>query len=210
MANFNGYGQPAADLLRMNAGRTAREQIHDSARILFDYRDTTRFEQEYSNRIANIRFSNISTPDSFRSNQAGEAEGHIAHPPAWHCSKIKHASRHYNSKRFDLHFLCKRIYSLLIYDPNLSSTIYEVLADTNGDRLEIEDTQPHDLEAMIDLNNNQPPPFLINHEDNHVNEDATLYNIANENVIPIDLQIGIGQNVQIQNDGDAPEEANDG
>ncbi|CAF1420255.1 unnamed protein product, partial [Rotaria magnacalcarata] len=167
MANLNDYGQPAADLLRMDAGRTANEQIHDSARILFDYRDTTRFGQDHSNRIANIRFSNRSTPHYFRSDQAGEAEGHIAPPTD------------------------------------------EVLADTNEDRLGIEDTQPHDLEAMIDLNSNQPPVFLINREDNHANEDATLYSIANENVIPTGLQIEIGQNVQIQNNGDAPEDAND-
>ncbi|CAF0943989.1 unnamed protein product [Rotaria sp. Silwood1] len=77
----------------------------------------------------------------------------------------------------------------------------------NNEQLSIEDTQPHDAGVLIGLNNNRPTYFMIDNENGHVNENATLYTTMNDDTIAQNLQIG--ENAQVLNNNDAPEIALD-
>ncbi|CAF1319243.1 unnamed protein product [Rotaria sordida] len=71
--------------------------------------------------------------------------------------------------------------------------------------LPIQDTQPHDREVLATLNNTQPTYIIINGEDDHLNEDATLYtNVHNNIIIPI-VQNGINIQVMNNNENESPQ-----
>ncbi|CAF4153175.1 unnamed protein product [Rotaria sordida] len=78
----------------------------------------------------------------------------------------------------------------------------------DNEPLPIQDTQPHDREVLVGLNNTQHTYFIINDEDDHLNEDATLYTNMNDNIIiPIvqndsDSYQYLGINIQVMNNNE--------
>jgi hypothetical protein len=56
--------------------------------------------------------------------------------------------------------------------------------------LGIQDTQPHDMVLLIDLNNIQRAETIINNANNDINEDATFYENNGQNIIVPVIQNG--------------------
>ncbi|CAF4236960.1 unnamed protein product, partial [Rotaria sordida] len=71
--------------------------------------------------------------------------------------------------------------------------------------LPIQDTQPHDREVLAGLNNTRLAYIIINDEDDHLNEDATLYTNMNDNIIIPIVQNGINIQVMNNNENELPQ-----
>jgi len=61
----------------------------------------------------------------------------------------------------------------------------------NDESLGIQDTQRPDMRILNGLNNVRRTHFIINHENDYVNEDATLYNNDDNNIITSNIQNGM-------------------
>ncbi|CAF3262857.1 unnamed protein product [Rotaria sp. Silwood2] len=76
-----------------------------------------------------------------------------------------------------------------------------IMAD--DDPLGIEDTQPHDREVLLQIIHIRHTYFIINYENGHTNEDATLYIYGNDHTIVLNIENDINIQVMNNNESDA-------
>ncbi|CAF4342885.1 unnamed protein product, partial [Rotaria sordida] len=69
------------------------------------------------------------------------------------------------------------------YPTDETFTFSTTVIVVDDEPLGIQDTEPHDREVLTGLNNTRPTYFILNDEDDHVNEDATLYTNTNDKII---------------------------